>query len=66
MSGDTYGGVRRRDGHGHSARSLSTMNLITLSWLLASEQAAVLPNADVGRCLDATVQRTSETHASMQ
>jgi len=66
MSSDMNSGVRGKTGGEGSARSLSTMNLITLSWLLASGQASVLPNADVTRCLDSAVQRAGEVHHTLR
>ena len=62
MCNETHSGAEANGGYDVSVRSLSTMNLITLSWLLAAGQASVLPGADSAKCLDAAVNRSGEIH----
>lgn len=49
-----------------SVRTLSTMNLITLSWLVASGLTPDLPGTRGDRCLDATVQRRGQECGHVQ
>jgi hypothetical protein len=62
MSSEIHGAVGGSGASGDSGRSLSTMNLITVFWLLASGQVAALPNADPEGALDPVVDRTGAGH----